>query len=144
MLEALLRLGQSVVALDDFSTGSRENLERVRTAVSDHDWRRCQFVRASVLDSKACYTAMKGSEIVLHLAGFASVGLSMTASSACHEINATGTLNLLNAARAGGIRRFVLASSCAVYGDHAGPVKCEEFIGSPLSPYAASKRMAEL
>ncbi len=144
LLEELLRLGQSVVGVDDFSTGSPANLDRVQAAVSELAWSRFHLIRATILDPHACKVALEDVEIVLHHAGFPSVGLSMAHPLASHESNVTGTLTLLAAAHAGRVRRFVLASSCSVYGDDRAALKCEEEIGSPLSTYGASKRMAEI
>ena len=81
---------------------------------------------------------------VIHLAALGSVPLSMDQPMLCHEINVTGTLNLMLATQAAGIRRFVYASSSAVYGDDALPFKREDSIGKPLSPYAASKFINEV
>ena len=85
-----------------------------------------------------------GIDNVLHLAALGSVPLSMERPLECNEINVTGMLQLMQAAHAAGIRRFVYASSSAVYGDDALPTKREDSLGRPLSPYAASKFINEV
>ncbi len=144
LLENLLRLGQRVIGLDNLSTGRPANLELVRAAVPARDWKRFQFRQGSVADIGACREATKGVEIVLHQAGFVSVPLSLRDPLGCHDTNSTGTLTLLVAARDHGCRRFVFASSSAVYGDDPASPKQEERLGQPLSPYGASKLQAEL
>jgi UDP-N-acetylglucosamine 4-epimerase len=144
VLEKLLRLGQRVVGLDNFSTGSPANLERVKAAVGAAAWRRFKLHRGSVTDIGACREATKNVQIVLHQAGFVSMPLSLEDPLGCHDTNATGTLNLLIAARDHGAARFVVASSSAVYGDDTARRKREPRLGAPLSPYGASKRIAEL
>ncbi len=144
LLEALLLLDQRVIGLDDLSTGSRENLGDVQRRVSPEQWARFIFSEGSVSDLPACRAACEGVDFVLHQAGFVSVPQSIEGPLGCHTTNVTGTLNLLAAARDCGVRRFVYASSSAVYGDDARMPKVEEHIGAALSPYAASKRMCEI
>lgn len=144
LLEALLSLDQEVVGLDDFSTGSRRNLEEVRTRVGDQRWARFSFQNETVANAEACRAACARADYVLHQAGFVSVPLSLENPLACHETNVTGTLNILIAAREAGVRRVVYASSSAVYGDDTRLPKIEPEIGRPLSPYGASKRMGEI
>ncbi|MEI9897772.1 MAG: NAD-dependent epimerase/dehydratase family protein [Chthoniobacter sp.] len=144
LLEALLALDQEVVGLDDFSTGAWRHLDEVREQVGEERWARFTFREGSVTDVAACRAACAGVDYVLHQAGFVSVPLSLETPLACHETNVTGTLHLLLAARASGVRRVVYASSSAVYGDDARLPKIESEIGRPLSPYGASKRMAEI
>ncbi|MDR3400875.1 MAG: NAD-dependent epimerase/dehydratase family protein [Chthoniobacter sp.] len=144
LLEALLALDQDVVGLDDLSSGAWRNLEEVRTRVGDAKWARFAFRDESVGDFAACRAACAGVDYMLHQAGFVSVPLSLENPLACHETNVTGTLHILHAAREAGVRRVVYASSSAVYGDDARLPKIESEIGRPLSPYGASKRMAEI
>ncbi|MEA3209722.1 MAG: UDP-N-acetylglucosamine/UDP-N-acetylgalactosamine 4-epimerase [Chthoniobacter sp.] len=144
LLEALLRLGQRVIGLDNFSTGSPRNLEEVRTRVGDDAWARFDFQEGTVLEIGICREASKQVDYVLHHAGFVSVPLSIEDPVGCHDTNVTGTLNLLVAARDHRVRRFVHASSSAVYGDAPQLPNTEAQIGRPLSPYAASKLMGEL
>jgi UDP-N-acetylglucosamine 4-epimerase len=144
LLEALLKLGQRVAGLDNFATGSPANLEAVRANVDPLQWERFTFREGSVTDMNACREICRGADYALHQAGFVSVPLSLEDPLACHDINVTGTLNVLLATRDEGVRRVVYASSSAVYGDDARLPKIEEQIGRSLSPYAASKHMAEL
>src|SRR3954462_3904803 len=137
LLEKLLRLGQRVIGLDNFSTGSPANLDRVRAAVGAAAWRRFKLRRGSVADRGACREATKAVDFVLHEAGFVSMPLSLEDPLASHDPNPTGTLNLLIAARDHGVGRFVIASSSAVYGDDTARRKKEARIGVPLSPYGA-------
>jgi UDP-glucose 4-epimerase len=122
-----------VVVLDDFSTGSRENL-----AGLDVD-----LVEGSVTDPAALAKAVDGVDAVVHLAALASVPASIADPLGCHEANATGTLLLLEACRAAGIRQLVGASSSAVYGSNPAPLKAEREWVRPLSPYAVSKLATE-
>jgi len=144
LLEALLALDQDVVGLDDFSSGAWRNLDEVRSRVGDARWARFSFRDESVTNIAACRAACAGVDYVLHQAGFVSVPLSLENPLACHATNVTGTLHILDAARVAGVRRVVYASSSAVYGDDARLPKIESEIGRPLSPYGASKRMAEI
>jgi len=144
LLEALLGLGQSVVGIDDFATGSPRNLEDVRSRIGASAWESFTFHRGSVADMGCLREVTSGIDFVLHQAGFVSVPLSVEDPIACHETNVTGTLNLLVAARDHGVKCLVYASSSAVYGDEATMPNVETKIGEPLSPYGASKLMSEL
>lgn len=144
LLESLLRLDQRVIGLDNFSAGHRQNLDEVCAAVSPAQWARFQFQEGDIADLAACRQAVAGVEFILHHAALGSVPLSMSDPLACHRANVTGFLNLLIAARDAGVKRFVYASSSAVYGDDPATAKVEEQIGRPLSPYAASKRVDEI
>ena len=144
LLETLLGLGQRAVGLDNLSTGTPRNLDEVRARVSPEQWARFTFREGNVADMNACREATRGVDYVLHHAGFISVPLSLEDPLACHDTNVTGMLNLLIAARDRRVRRFVYASSSAVYGDDARPLKIEGQIGRPLSPYGASKWMNEI
>lgn len=144
LVEALLTLGQKVTALDNFSTGSCENLESVHASVGEEAWGRLELIEGTVASLADCKRAAKGVNIVLHEAGFISVPLSMEDPLGCHEANVTGMLNLLVAAKEAGVSRFVYASSSAVYGDDETMPKVESVIGAPLSPYGASKLFDEI
>jgi UDP-N-acetylglucosamine 4-epimerase len=144
LIEALLRLDQRVTALDDFSLGKRENLDEVSRAVSSDQWARFRFVEGDIRDPATCRRVCADAEIVLHQAAQGSVPRSLEQPLACHENNVTGHLNMLLGARESGVRRFVYASSSAVYGDHPALPKREAEIGRCLSPYAATKRIDEL
>lgn len=144
LVEELLRRGQYVRAFDDFSTGSRENLVDVAERVGDAAWERFELCEGDLRSADDCALAAGGTELVLHQAALGSVPRSVADPAATHASNVDGTLNLLVAARDAGCERFVYASSSSVYGDDPELPKVEGAIGRPLSPYAASKRMAEL
>jgi UDP-N-acetylglucosamine 4-epimerase len=144
LVEVLLRHGQEVRVLDDFSTGREENLEAVRREVGRDAAARLLVVRGDIRDPDACAGALRGAELVLHQAALGSVPRSIAHPIATHEVNVTGFLRVLDAARAEGVRRVVFASSSSVYGDHPGLPKREEAIGRQLSPYAVSKHCDEL
>jgi UDP-N-acetylglucosamine 4-epimerase len=144
LLEELLKLDQSVVGLDNFATGKRKNLEEVKAAVSSAQWSRFRFVEEDIVDEKTCSDACAGVDVVLHQAALGSVPASIADPLKCHRANVTGFLSILTAARDARVRRFVYASSSAVYGDEPTLPKVEDRIGEPLSPYAASKRMDEI
>jgi UDP-N-acetylglucosamine 4-epimerase len=144
LVEALLRLGQHVVGLDNFATGYRENVDEVRAAVGDDAWRRHRFIEGDIADPSVCRAACAGVDVVLHEAALGSVPRSIEDPLATHAANATGFLNLLVAARDAGIRRVVYAASSSTYGDHPGLPKVEDAIGRPLSPYAVTKYVDEL
>ena len=144
LLEALLKLEQPVVGLDNFSTGKQENLEQVKTLVSPAQWVRFRFQQGDIGDPAACRGACTGMDYVLHQAAAGSVPLSLAHPVRSHESNVTGFLNMLIAARDAKVRRFVYASSSAVYGDDPELPKVEARVGKPLSPYAATKAINEV
>ena len=144
LLETLLAHDQRVIGLDNFSTGSAQNLDDVQARVGAEKWTRFELRRGSVADLHACREACAGVDFVLHQAGFISVPLSIEDPLGCHETNVTGALNIFTAARDSGVRRVVYASSSAVYGDDERMPKIESQIGRPLSPYGASKLMDEI
>ncbi|HXX84673.1 MAG TPA: SDR family oxidoreductase [Casimicrobiaceae bacterium] len=144
LVESLLRLGQDVVSLDNFETGYRENLEELRLAVGEKQWRRHEFREGDVVDPDTCHRACKGVDIVLHQAALGSVPRSISEPGRTHAVNATGFLNMLLAARDAGVDRFVYAASSSTYGDAPGLPKAEDQIGRPLSPYAVTKYLDEL
>lgn len=144
LCETLLNLGQQVVGLDNFATGSRNNLDSVRAAVGEEAWRRHTFIEADIGDPRACARACEGVDVVLHQAALGSVPRSIADPLATHAANATGFLNMLVAARDASVGRFMYAASSSTYGDHPGLPKVEETIGRPLSPYAVTKLVDEL
>jgi UDP-N-acetylglucosamine/UDP-N-acetylgalactosamine 4-epimerase len=144
LLEALLKLGQRVVGLDDFSTGSRKNLDEVQSLAGGNAWKNFRPIEGSICDLQLCREAVRGADFVLHEAGFVSVPLSIEDPVACNRTNVDGFVNMLVAAREAGVKGFVYASSSAVYGDDAAMPKVEEKIGAPLSPYGASKWIDEI
>ncbi len=144
LLEALLRLDQTVVGFDNFSTGKRENLGEVESLVSPEQWTRFRFVEGDVRSAETCCEVCSGVDYVLHQAALGSVPRSMANPLASHDNNVTGLLHMLAAARDSKVRRFVYASSSSVYGDDPHLPKTEDRVGSPLSPYAATKAANEL
>jgi UDP-N-acetylglucosamine 4-epimerase len=144
LLETLLRLEQRVVGLDNFATGRKSNLDEVKSLVTAEQWTRFTFIEGDIADLEACRRACVGMDLVLHQAALGSVPRSLEDPVGSHRANVTGFLNLLEAAREAKVRRFVYASSSAVYGDSPGLPKVEDQIGQPLSPYAATKWMNEI
>ncbi len=144
LAEALLRLGQKVVGLDNFSTGHRTNLDEVKKRVAAAQWRRFKFLEGDICDLETCRRACESVDYVLHEAALGSVPGSIENPLKAHASNVSGVLNILLAARDAKVERVVYASSSAVYGDDPQLPKVEEKIGNQLSPYAATKLMDEL
>ena len=142
LVEALLEAGQEVVGLDDLSTGYRRNLEDVGRRVGAAAFARFDFREGDVRDGDAVAAALEGADVVLHHAALVSVPQSIDDPRRAHEVNATGFLNVLDAARRSGAR-VVYASSSAVYGDDDAPAKSEGRLGRSLSMYAATKASNE-
>ena len=143
IVETLLRAGHEVVALDNFATGHRRNIDEVRSlvgAAAD----RLEFVEADIRDIRACERALRGVEFVLHQAALGSVPRSIKEPLASFDANVDGFVKVLDASRRAGVRRFVYASSSSVYGDHPELPKIESRVGRVLSPYAATKAADEL
>jgi UDP-N-acetylglucosamine 4-epimerase len=143
LVESLLSLDQEVVALDNFATGHRHNLDDVRVAVGDRAWKRFRLIEADIADPAACSGACRRIDYVLHQAALGSVPRSIDDPRRTHIANVDGFLNMLIAARDAKVRRFVYASSSSVYGDHPALPKIEDVIGAPLSPYALTKLIDE-
>src|SRR5438128_3856162 len=135
LVHHLVAAGHDVVVLDDLSTGRRENL----TPVAD----RIRLLVGSVTDAAMCQRAMEGVDCVLHHAAVTSVERSVREPLAAHEVNTTGTVNVLLAAGDAGVRRVVFAGSTSAYGNPADLPNHEDDRTHPLSPYAASKLAAE-
>ncbi len=144
LLEALLKLDQQVTGLDNLSTGKMKNLEEVRGLVSPAQWARFRFQKGDIGDPAACREACVGVDFALHEAALGSVPLSLTDPLGAHRSNVTGFLNMLVAARDAKVKRFIYASSSAVYGNEGGPSAVEQRVGQPLSPYAATKTINEV
>jgi UDP-N-acetylglucosamine 4-epimerase len=142
--EELLRLGQRVRGLDDFSTGHRANLDDVAARVGPERFRAFELVEGDIRDPELCARACAGAPLVIHQAALGSVPRSIEDPITSYAVNVGGTVNVLEAARAAGSARIVYASSSSVYGDHPGLPKVEAEIGEPLSPYAATKRIDEV
>ncbi len=133
LTEELLKQGNEVVVLDNFSTGKRENLAGFDVTLIEGDIR----------NFEDCKKAVTGCDYVLHQAALGSVPRSFANPRQTLEVNAYGFNNMIEAARLAGVKRFVYASSSSVYGDDAHLPKVEEHIGNPLSPYALSKQLNE-
>jgi UDP-N-acetylglucosamine 4-epimerase len=144
VVEKLLGLGQTVRVLDNHFSSSAVNLEKVRQLVGAEAAAKLEFVSGDIRVPETVAAAVAGVGQIIHLAALGSVPLSLDEPRLCHDINATGTLNLMLAARAAGLQRFVYASSSAVYGNDPLPAKTEHSLGRPLSPYAASKYIDEV
>ncbi len=137
LVERLVEEGEEVVVLDNFSTGKMENIQHLigKVKLIEGDIRDCEVVR----------TAIKGVQYVFHQAALRSVPMSVNDPGSFNEVNVSGTLNLLLAARAANAKRVVFASSSSVYGGdiEAGCLLREDMRLQPISPYAASKAAAE-
>ena len=144
LLEALLRLDQRVVGLDNFATGHRKNLAEVQTLVSPAQWARFGFIEGDIRELADCHRACEGVDCVLHQAALGSVPRSIEDPLATNAANITGFLNMLVAARDARVQSFTYAASSSTYGDHPGLPKVEDVIGKPLSPYAVTKYVNEL
>lgn len=144
LLETLLLLDQEVVGLDNFATGHRHNLDEVRRSVSSEQWSRFAFIEGDIRDLDTCAKAARGVQHVLHQAALGSVPRSLKDPITTNEVNISGFLNMLVAARDAEVQSFVYAASSSTYGDHPGLPKVEDRIGKPLSPYAVTKYVNEL
>ncbi len=133
LAQRLLALDQTVVGLDNFSTGKRENLQPGM-----------RLIEGDIRSLDACREAVKGVDVVLHQAALGSVPRSIEKPLATHDNNVNGFLNMLVAAREAQIPRLVFASSSAVFGDDPVLPKVEERIGRAASPYGLSKHINEL
>ena len=132
IVRGLLHRGDHVVVLDNLSTGHRSNLKDLEV----------EFIEGDIRDKDVVGQAMRIVEAVFHQAAYVSSPASLEDPEECYEINLNGSANILNAAREAGIRRVVMASSAAIYGEAEGPVR-EEDGAAPGTPYAASKLAME-
>lgn len=144
LLETLLKQNQTVVGLDDFSTGHQKNLEEVRRLVSSEQWTRFHMIEGNIRRFEDCKTACDGVDVVLHQAALGSVPRSIEDPINTNANNIDGFLNMLVAARDAKVKRFVYAASSSTYGDHHDLPKVEDKTGRPLSPYAVTKVVNEL
>jgi len=139
LVEYLMTHGAGKVrVLDNFSTGSMENIEQwfARPEFS--------LIEGDIRDLDTCRRAVEGVDYVLHQAALGSVPRSINDPITSNEVNVSGFLNMLVAARDAGVKRMVYAASSSTYGDHPGLPKVEDKIGNPLSPYAVTKYVNEL
>ena len=144
LLEALLKLNQTVIGLDNCSTGHQRNLDEVKNVVSTNQWANFSFIRGDIRSLDDCLRACEGAYYVLHQAALGSVPRSIEDPIATNQNNIDGFLNMLVAARDAKVKRFVYAASSSTYGDHPDLPKVEDKIGKPLSPYAVTKLVNEL
>jgi UDP-N-acetylglucosamine/UDP-N-acetylgalactosamine 4-epimerase len=144
LLEALLKLNQSVVGLDNFSTGFQHNLDEVRSLVTSDQWSRFRFIEGDIRNSDDCAAAVAGVGHVLHQAALGSVPRSVHDPITTNDVNSSGFLRMIVAARDASVASFTYAASSSTYGDHPGLPKVEDRIGRPLSPYAVTKFVNEL
>lgn len=144
LVEALLKLNQRVVGLDNFSTGHQRNLDEVRSLVTHAQWANFRFIQGDIRDFATCQQACDGAEYVLHQAALGAVPRSIENPIATNENNIDGFLNMLVAGRNAKVKRFVYAASSSTYGDHPELPKVEDRTGQPLSPYAVTKLVNEL
>lgn len=142
----LLGLGQKVNLLDDMSTGRQANLDEIAEYVKTNNIpaEDYKYIAGDIRDLDACKEAVKGADYVMHNAALGSVPRSVEDPIPTNDVNISGTLNMLVAARDSGVKRFSYASSSAIYGDAQGLPKKEGDEGSPLSPYAVTKAVNEL
>ena len=145
ILSKLLKLNQSVIGMDNFSTGKRKNLDDVlatnETNESTNDF---SLIEGDILDYELCQNATNGVDFVLHQAALGSIPRSIANPLATHDANVNGFMNILMASKENSVKRFVYASSSSVYGDHPDLPKKEHLIGKPLNPYAITKLINEM
>jgi UDP-N-acetylglucosamine 4-epimerase len=139
IVEYLIKKGAGKVrVLDNYSTGSPENIEEFRSNPS------FEMIEGDIRDLETCGTALNGIDYLMHEAALGSVPRSINDPITTNEVNVSGFLNILVAARDANVKRMVYAASSSTYGDHPALPKIEEQIGNPLSPYEVSKYINEL
>lgn len=138
LIEYFLNKKHSIVCLDNFSTGYRHNIEPF---LNNPDF---TLIEGDIRDLETCKKAVEGVDYVLHQAALGSVPRSINDPITTNEVNVSGFLNMLVAARDAGVKRFVYAASSSTYGDSEALPKVEDKIGKPLSPYAITKYVNEL
>ena len=138
LCEELLRLGNQVSCLDNFATGKRENIAPL---LGNPDF---TLFEGDIRKLDDCLKASKGVDYILHQAALGSVPRSIKDPITSNDVNVSGFLNMLVAARDNGVKRFVYAASSSTYGDSESMPKVEDVIGKPLSPYAITKYVNEL
>ena len=118
-----------IVVLDNLRTGYKKNLDGLK----------CTFIEGSITDREAVRKAVQGVDYIFHMAALISVPESMTKIAECVELNVNGLINVLEEASAAGVKKIVLASSAAIYGDNPTVPKVETMYPEPKSPYAITK-----
>ena len=144
LAETLLRYGQKVRGLDNFSTGNRNNLQAIQKNIGPESWAAFTFMEGDIRDLSVCQKACLDVDYVLHQAALGSVPRSINDPIGSNGVNIDGFLNMLEAARAAEVKSFIYASSSSVYGDEPALPKREGKVGCPLSPYAVTKTANEL
>lgn len=140
LCEAMLQDGHEVICLDNFSTGKIENIQ----PLLENYPKKFQLITGDIRNMEHCRKAVVGVKYVLHQAALGSVPRSIKDPITTNEVNISGFLNMLVAARDEGVKRFIFAASSSTYGDSEGLPKVEDVIGKPLSPYAITKYVNEL
>ena len=135
IVEELLKRNEKVRVLDNFSTGKRENLKQFEKDI--------ELIEGDIRSYHIVKRAVEGIDIVFHQAALPSVPRSIHDPITTNEVNAGGTLNMLDASKDAGVRKFIFASSSSVYGDSPELPKHEKLVTNPLSPYAVSKLAGE-
>ncbi|MDC3319534.1 SDR family oxidoreductase [Flavobacteriaceae bacterium] len=138
LTEALLKLNNEVICLDNFATGKKENITPFLTNPN------YTLIEGDIRKLSDCQLAVKGVDYVLHQAALGSVPRSIKDPITSNEVNVGGFLNMLIASRDSDVKRFIYAASSSTYGDSEALPKVEEKIGKPLSPYAITKYVNEL
>jgi len=138
LCEVLLEKKNTVICLDNFATGKRENLTELLKNPN------FTFIEGDIRNLEDCIKATTGVDYVLHQAALGSVPRSIKDPITSNDVNVGGFLNMLVACRDNGVRRFVYAASSSTYGDSKSMPKVEDVIGKPLSPYAVTKFVNEL
>jgi UDP-N-acetylglucosamine 4-epimerase len=138
LCEHFLNKGYDVVCLDNYATGHRKNIEHLFTNSN------FQLIEGDIRNLEDCKTAVEGCHYVLHEAALGSVPRSIKDPIITNDVNISGFLNMLVAARDAKIKRFIYAASSSTYGDSEALPKVEDVIGKPLSPYAITKYVNEL
>lgn len=136
--EYFLNKNYKVTVLDNFATGHRHNIEHLFANAN------FTLIEGDIRDFSSCEKAVKGADFVLHQAALGSVPRSINDPITTNDVNVSGFLNMLVAARDAGVKRFVYAASSSTYGDSESLPKVEDVIGKPLSPYAITKYVNEL
>lgn len=138
LCEDLLNYNNKVICLDNFATGKHENIESFKNHPN------FTLIEGDIRNFQDCTQAVMGVELVLHQAALGSVPRSLNDPQTTNDVNITGFLNMILAARNAGVKRFIYAASSSTYGDSQALPKVEENIGMPLSPYAVTKYVNEL
>ncbi len=138
LCEALLEAGSSVVCMDNFATGKKENISEFLSHPN------FTFIEGDIRSLEDCRKAVEGAHYVLHQAALGSVPRSINDPITSNDVNVSGFLNILVASRDANVKRFVYAASSSTYGDSEALPKVEDTIGKPLSPYAITKYVNEL